>query len=78
MGRIGSSYDNALTEPFLQGLKRELLHDRRWTSKTQTRLELFHRLPNYNRHRRHSALGYLTPAELEQQLITSRTLSLVA
>ncbi|GHI27219.1 hypothetical protein Shyd_85900 [Streptomyces hydrogenans] len=28
MGRIGSSYANALTESFFQGLKRELLHGR--------------------------------------------------
>ncbi|WFB88576.1 MULTISPECIES: IS3 family transposase [Streptomyces] len=66
MGRVGSSYDNALAESFFQGLKRELLHGRRRTSKAQTRLELFHWLSYYNRRRRHSALGYLTPAEFEQ------------
>ena len=78
MGRVGSSYDNALAKSFFQGLKRELLHGRRWTSKAQTRLEPFRRLSYCNRRRRHSALGYLTPSEFEQQLITSRTLSLVA
>lgn len=78
MGRLGSSCDNALAESFFQGLKRELLHGRRWTSKAQTRLELFRWLSYYDRRRRHSALGYRTPAEFEQQLITTRTLSLAA
>jgi transposase InsO family protein len=78
MGRVGSSYDNALAESFFPGLKRELLHGRHWTSKAQTRMELFRRRSYYNRRRRHSALGYLTPAECEQQLITSHALSLVA
>ncbi|MEU2874762.1 integrase core domain-containing protein [Streptomyces olivoreticuli] len=78
MGRVGSSYDKALAESFFQGLKRELLHGRDWTSKPQTRLELFRWLSYCNRRRRHSALGYLTPTEFEQQLTTASTQSLVA
>ncbi|THA37521.1 IS3 family transposase [Streptomyces sp. A1547] len=78
MGRVGSSYDNALAESFFQCPKRELLHGRRWTSKAHCRLELFRWLSYDNPRRRHSALGYRTPAEFGQQLITTRTLSLVA
>lgn len=78
MGRVGSSYDNALAESFFQGLKRELLHGRHWTSKAQTRLEPFRWLASYNRRRRHCSLGCLTPIEFEQRLITSTTLSLAA
>ncbi len=78
MGHIGSSYDNALAESFFQGLKRESLHGNRSTSKARTRLEQFHWLSYYNRRCRHSALGYLTPAEFVQQRITSRTVPFAA
>jgi hypothetical protein len=57
MGRVSSSYDNALAESFFQGLKRELLHGRRWVSKAQTWIELFRWLSYYNQRRRHSALA---------------------
>jgi transposase InsO family protein len=77
-GRVGSSYDNALAESFFQGLKREWLHGRSWTSKSQARLELFEWLSYFNRRRRHSALGYLSPVEFEQRLIASSTLSVAA
>lgn len=46
-GRVGSSYDNALAESFLQSLKREWLHGRAATSKARTRLELFEWLSYY-------------------------------
>ncbi|KOS56723.1 transposase [Rhodococcus rhodochrous KG-21] len=77
-GRVGSSYDNDLTESFFQSLEREWLHGRDTTSKARTRLELFEWLSYYNRRRRHSALGYLTPTEFERRLTTSATLALAA
>ncbi|SDN41022.1 Integrase core domain-containing protein [Streptomyces wuyuanensis] len=76
--KIEVSYDSALAESFFQGRKRQLLNGRRWTSNAHTRLEPFRWPAYYNRRRRHSALGHRTPVEFEQQLITSRTLSLVA
>ena len=42
------------------------------------RLDLFEWLSYFNRRRRHSARGYLTPAEFEQRLIASSTLSVAA
>ncbi len=67
MGRVGSSYDNALAESFWQGLKRETMHQRLFSTMRQARLEIFQWLTYYNTRRRHSALNYLSPAEFEQQ-----------
>lgn len=41
MGRISSSYDNALAENFWQGLKREEMHERLFSTMRQARREIF-------------------------------------
>ncbi|MFF0722473.1 IS3 family transposase, partial [Micromonospora sp. NPDC003816] len=69
MGRIGSSYDNALAEAFFATLKRELDVDRRrWATETDARRDVFRWIAFYNHRRRHSALNYLSPADYEQTL----------
>ncbi|WP_446723518.1 IS3 family transposase [Micromonospora sp. S4605] len=69
MGRTGSSYDNALAEAFFATLKRELDVDhRRWTTEADARRDVFRWIAFYNHRRRHSALGYLSPANYEQTL----------
>ncbi|WSZ38075.1 integrase core domain-containing protein [Streptomyces sp. NBC_00190] len=67
MGRVGSSYDNALAASFWQGLKREVMHGKLFSTFRQTRLEIFQWLTYYNARLRHSALGYLFPIEFEAQ-----------
>lgn len=78
MGRVGSSYDNALAELFWQGLKRETMHQRLFSTMRQARLEIFQWLTYYNSRRRHSALDYLSPAEFEQRHQRERKLTLAA
>jgi putative transposase len=67
MGRVGSAYDNALAESFVATLKTELLYRNTWPTRQAARTALFEYLEGfYNTRRRHSALGYLSPAEFEE------------
>jgi putative transposase len=67
MGRVGSAYDNALAESFIATLKTELLYRSSWPTWQAARTAIFEYIEGfYNTQRRHSALGYLSPAEYEE------------
>ncbi len=66
LGRTGICYDNAVSESFFATYKKELIHTQPWPSLAALKKETFTWIEEYyNRTRRHSALGYLTPAEYE-------------
>lgn len=67
MGRAGSALDNALSESFVASLKCELLHRHRFVGREAARTAVFDYIEGfYNRVRRHSSLGYLSPSDYEQ------------
>jgi transposase InsO family protein len=66
MGSRGDCYDNAVAESFFATLKKELVHGRSWPSKAELRTEVFDYIEVFfNRRRRHSTLGMLSPAQFE-------------
>jgi putative transposase len=68
MGSKGDAYDNALCEAFFATLHREVLSRCRFRTRDEARSVLFAYLEGfYNRRRRHSALGYLSPEEFERR-----------
>ena len=67
MGSVGDCYDNALCESFFASLECELIDRRRFATRYEARTALFEYIEGfYNTHRRHSSLGYLSPANFER------------
>ena len=70
MGSVGDAYDNAMAESFFATLECELLDRRRFKTQAEARMAVFAFIEGfYNQRRRHSSLGYLSPAAFEQRAI---------
>jgi putative transposase len=68
MGSKGDCYDNAVAESFFATYKKERVHRQPWPTRRELRTATFEYIEGwYNRRRRHSTLGYLTPVEHEEQ-----------
>src|SRR5690625_4558897 len=66
MGSKGDAYDNAAMESFFATLQTELLDRPEWETVAELESAIFHFIEVfYNRKRRHSSLGYVSPAEYE-------------
>jgi putative transposase len=74
MGSRGDAYDNAVAETFFATLKKELVNRRSWPSRLELQSAVFEYIEAfYNRQRRHSTLGMVSPAEYEQTQTTARS-----
>ena len=67
VGRPGTCWDNAVAESFFATLKTELIYCHVWPTRRHAELAIFEFIAGwYNQHRRHSTLGYRSPAEVER------------
>ena len=70
MSRKGNCWDNAPVESFFGTLKQELVNRCHFTTRERARQEVFEYIEVwYNRQRRHSTLGYVSPMEFERRAL---------
>ena len=68
MSRRGNCYDNAPTESWFATLKRELVYRTSYTTHAEARQDIFEYIEIwYNRQRKHSTIGYMSPIAYEEQ-----------
>jgi len=72
MSRKGNCYDNAVAESFFHTLKTEHVYEYRYETRAEARQSIFDYIEMfYNRQRRHSALGYRSPASYELEAMVA-------
>ena len=68
MSRKGDCWDNAVAESFFHTLKVELIHGKTYNTRQEAKTAIFEYIEGfYNRQRRHSYLGYLSPVDFEKK-----------
>ena len=68
MSRKGDCWDNAVAESFFHTLKVELIHGKTCNTRQEAKTAIFEYIEGfYNRQRRHSYLGYLSPEDFEKK-----------
>ena len=68
MSRRGDCWDNAPMESFFSTLKCEHVHFHTYQTRQEAMTDIFSYIVGfYNRERRHSSLGYLSPEEFERR-----------
>jgi putative transposase len=79
MGAKGCALDNAVCEAFFATLKKELTRRRSWPTRRELQTAVFAWIEGwYNRRRLHSTLGYLSPADYENDTLGQPGTSLAA
>ena len=67
MSRKGNCWDNAIVESFFSRLKVECIYPSNYKSVDQAKSDIFEYIEIfYNRKRRHSAIGHISPMQFEQ------------
>jgi putative transposase len=70
MSRKGDCWDNAVAESFFHTLKVELIHGKTYNTRQEAKTAIFKYIEVfYNRQRRHSYLGYLSPVDFSSVLL---------
>jgi transposase InsO family protein len=67
MSEVAQCWDNAPVESFFASLKKELVHHEKYTTRQEAKASIFDYIEAfYNRVRRHSSLGFLSPGDFER------------
>jgi len=71
MSRKGNCYDNAVSESFFHTLKTELIYFEKYDNREDAKLSIFEYIEiYYNRNRIHSSIGYMSPTQFEDEIMT--------